>query len=102
MGDDNLICIQYAAYLKFPFQDSGAYLTRVRNRPQAGTEVPALLRFLLSMISRKASGSISHLPTIINVPTIARTMLRKKRSADIKYHAVPINRPFSVFYFTDI
>lgn len=55
----------------------------VKNNPFAGTDKPALLRFLLSMIFLKSVIEILSKPTSIRVPTIALTIFLKNRFAEI-------------------
>ena len=57
------------------------YEILVRYNPAAGTDCPALQRFLLAITARKSSMVIRPRPTSKSVPTTARTILRKKRSA---------------------
>ena len=54
-----------------------------RNKAFPGADVPALHLSFFSMIWRKPSTESLPLPTSTSVPTMARTMLRKKRSACI-------------------
>ena len=52
-----------------------------------GTDSPAAQRFFCAMISAKSFSEMRPRPTSMSVPTTARTMLRRKRSAVIS------NRP---------
>ena len=60
------------------------YLTSTKNRPQAGTDIPAAQRLRDSITCRNSSNDILPLPTSMSVPTTARTILRKKRLASMQ------------------
>ena len=60
---------------------SAGYSTFTRKRALPGTECPAAQRFFWASISFIHSGSLLPEPTSNNEPTIALTILRKKRFA---------------------
>ena len=65
----------------------------VKYKPCAGTEKPALSLFLLSMIAVKSASVILYKPMFTKVPTMERTIFRKKRLAEM----VKIKLSFSCF-----
>src|SRR3546814_7228843 len=75
----NYLMIYFGSYFIF----KSGYTTSLKYKPQAGTDVPATERSLLSMVERMDSTAFLPLPISINVPTMARTMFRKKRLAEM-------------------
>ena len=60
-----------------------------RNRPWAGMDSPASERVPVATTCWNCSSVMRWRPTSKSVPTTARTMLRRKRLAEIsKYHVV--------------
>ena len=67
----------YKKFLNRYFQ----YSISTRKRAWAGAEAPAAPLSFISIIFQKSSADSFPFPTSSKVPTIARTILRKKRSA---------------------
>ena len=62
-------------------KSSLGYSISSRKRPEAGTLSPAEQRSFFSMVSQNWATESLPRPTSMSVPTMARTMLRRKRSA---------------------
>ena len=65
----------------FGLKTSAGYVTWLRYKPHPNTLLPAALRSPAAKMAGRSSGDRLPFPTSIRVPTVARTMFRRNRSA---------------------